>query len=1148
MATKTVGTMTYGIDASKKSPTGSTRTTNKVTAAVVGSIKVTGSTTTVQKTLQAKLGSGGSAKTVCSLHRAKTKIGSTGHHGDQEGAPIYKNWKGASSTGGTTVSNTLDNDQTSIKVYWRATGGSSATFGWTSFKTLNFPPLRTYTVTYAPGSGSGRKYSQTKYHGQTLTVKGCSFSKTGFHFDYWKGSNGRNSNKGSSYTANANCTMTAQWEENKYYVKYHGNKGSGSTKIEGSVPNQTCLYNNSYKYQAINFSRKGYTVKPYWYTKAKGGSKRTPGASFSKLTSSNGETINLYAQWTPNKYTITYHTNNANGVEGSPYGTTVYGNVAKFTNNSDSMSNTATFDSNYTMLNKNNLKSLQRYDFLYWSTGVTSGITYNSGSLYGKFTQTTGLNFYAKWKDLYSPPKFKDKDPLANNVYRCDVTGVQNDAQTYVHINPITIIPTKIRDIYYDTDVKITYRLYGSSDTPSFIYGNSTPLKEAESQTPDLTITNVSLSVDYAYEFFITITGRETDYSAASDPITFSTIVPAGSFPIDVRSDQQMTSFQSIAPSIKQGVALGRALPTQERELYLDINTSYSQDEIFFTKAATLGDISNYLNPSLSADAAMEFRDDGNLVSFGKQIPNKATNSNYSGIILNNSSNTHSDIYFDLNNSSIDQSLIAQYNSTCFDKLTYSNAIKPVNSNTENNNDNIASGVSFNKEKNLVIFGTDIGSPRCAGHNLPTTYYELEWLQSSGTQYINTGVIYSSQTSAEVDFKFINYTANTEQEVLAAYESSTDRMQCGITNANVFLDNGGFGYDSSLLTDRVLAKGVGKGNGTLPLFLFAQNETSSAPVHITGTKRVYSCKIKQNNNWVRYFVPAKRKSDNVLGMYDIINGTFYTNAGSGTFTGGPAVVDSGWLIPKGNINNLNIPESRDVFLQDEDLETQIFDLFQDEGMFNEYGTFTLVRSTGQTDFGYDSEMTWSQWINSAYNTEKFKINNGSEIWNSTLTMGELCNLSTLESVNSNNKIENGSYYFNSDGSVTFEVWINDSDTKPLYTCKTAGNIPFQSWVSLSVNAYGFITDGTYIYQYDATHVDGKIQTTTVTDEDGNTETIEEFIPGHWLYTYNYLCNTNNINDKVSALAVPQGKKYYLKTQTTKVEDGTEGGEEGSNEG
>lgn len=1138
MATKTVGAMTYKINASKKSPTGSTRTTNKVTAVVIGSIKVTGSTTTVSKTLEAKLGSGGSAKTVCSLQRAKTKIGSTGHHGSQEGAPIYKNWKGERSTGGATISNTLDSDQTSIKVYWRATGGSSATFGWTSFKTLNFPPLRTYTVTYAPGEGHGSRYSQTKYHGQTLTVKGCSFSKTGFHFDYWRGSNGKNYHKGSSYTANANCTMTAQWEQNKYTVKYHGNKGDGSTSIDGSVKNQTCLYSHSYKYQAIDFSRKGYTVRPYWYTKAEDGSKRTPGASFSKLTSSDGAVINLYAHWTPNKYTIKYHANNESGVEGSTYGKTVYGNVAKFTNNSDTMSNNATFDSNYTMLNKNNLKPLERYDFLYWSTRATSGKTYKSASLYGKFTETTGLNFYAKWKDLYNPPRFKDKDPLANNIYRCDVTGVQNDTETYVHINPIKIIPTKIRDKYYDTDVEITYRLYGSQDTPSFVYGNSDALNNAESQTPDLTITNISLSIDYAYEFFITITGRATDYSAASDPITFSTIVPAGSFPIDVRSDQQMTSFQSIAPSIKQGVALGRALPTQERELYLDINTSYSQDEIFFTKAATLGDVSNYLNPSLSEAAAIEFRDDGNLVSFGKQIPNNTTNSNYSGIILNNSSNTHSDIYFDLNNSSIDQSLITQYNSTCFDKLTYSNAVAQ----TED-----TCGISFNKEKNLVMFGTDIESPCCAGHNLPITYDELEWLQSSGTQYINTGVIYSSQTSAEVDFKFINHTANTEQEILAAYESSTDRMQCGIASANIFLDNGGFGYDSSLLTDRVLAKGVGKGNGTLPLFLFAQNETSSAPVHITGTKRVYSCKIKQNNNWVRYFVPAKRKSDNVLGMYDIINGTFYTNAGSGTFTGGPAVVDSGWLIPKGNINHLNIPESRDVFLQDDDLESQIFDLFQDEGMFNEYGTFTLVRSTGQTDFGYDSEMTWLQWINSAYNTEKFKINNGGEIWDSTLTMGELCNLSTLQPVNSNAKIENGSYYFDSDGSVTFEVWINDSDDKPLYTCKTAGNIPFQSWVSLSVNAYGFITDGTYIYQYDATHVDGKIQTTTVTDSLGNTETIEEFIPGHWLYTYNYLCNTNNINDKVSALAVPQGQKYYLKTQTTKVEDGTEGGEEGSNE-
>ena len=86
-------------------------------------------------------------------------------------------------------------------------------------------------------------------------------------------------------------------------------------------------------------------------------------------------------------------------------------------------------------------------------------------------------------------------------------------------------------------------------------------------------------------------------------------------------------------------------------------------------------------------------------------------------------------------------------------------------------------------------------------------------------------------------------------------------------------------------------------------------------------------------------------------------------------------------------------------------------------------------------------MTWSQWINSAYNTEGFRINSSNQIWDSTLKIGELCNLSTLESVNSNNKIENGSYYFKNDGKITFEVWVS-GDTKPLYTCDSAGNIPF----------------------------------------------------------------------------------------------------------
>ena len=38
-----------------------------------------------------------------------------------------------------------------------------------------------------------------------------------------------------------------------------------------------------------------------------------------------------------------------------------------------------------------------------------------------------------------------------------------------------------------------------------------------------------------------------------------------------------------------------------------------------------------------------------------------------------------------------------------------------------------------------------------------------------------------------------------------------------------------------------------------------------------------------------HLVPAKRNSDNAIGMYDKVSGTFFTNAGTGTFVAGPTV-------------------------------------------------------------------------------------------------------------------------------------------------------------------------------------------------------------------------------------------------------------------
>lgn len=58
--------------------------------------------------------------------------------------------------------------------------------------------------------------------------------------------------------------------------------------------------------------------------------------------------------------------------------------------------------------------------------------------------------------------------------------------------------------------------------------------------------------------------------------------------------------------------------------------------------------------------------------------------------------------------------------------------------------------------------------------------------------------------------------------------------------------------------------------------------------------RIFIGKIFYNAIWdngllVREFIPSRRNSDWVVGMYDSANNTFYTNMGTDNFIAGPVV-------------------------------------------------------------------------------------------------------------------------------------------------------------------------------------------------------------------------------------------------------------------
>ena len=78
----------------------------------------------------------------------------------------------------------------------------------------------------------------------------------------------------------------------------------------------------------------------------------------------------------------------------------------------------------------------------------------------------------------------------------------------------------------------------------------------------------------------------------------------------------------------------------------------------------------------------------------------------------------------------------------------------------------------------------------------------------------------------------------------------------------------------------------------IPFFLFAQSFKSANDCHSRSDKlRLYYFKLYNNDQITRTFYPCYRKSDNVVGLYEIFTNTFFPPvSGTGSFTAGPDYV------------------------------------------------------------------------------------------------------------------------------------------------------------------------------------------------------------------------------------------------------------------
>lgn len=191
-----------------------------------------------------------------------------------------------------------------------------------------------------------------------------------------------------------------------------------------------------------------------------------------------------------------------------------------------------------------------------------------------------------------------------------------------------------------------------------------------------------------------------------------------------------------------------------------------------------------------------------------------------------------------------------------------------------------------------------VGAPNFEQVTLPSSYTQLEYLQSTGTQYIDTGVVGSSNTRVVVDFAITGLGSGTTF-VFGAQGTDSVRYTLGITSAGVFRSDYGTEMTSGSavalntryradknqnvcnINDSTITSTVQTFTGTTSIYLFARSYSSLSYSQI----KLYSCQIYSGSTLIRNMVPAKNSSGTV-GLYDTVNGAFYTNAGSGTFTAG----------------------------------------------------------------------------------------------------------------------------------------------------------------------------------------------------------------------------------------------------------------------
>ena len=189
---------------------------------------------------------------------------------------------------------------------------------------------------------------------------------------------------------------------------------------------------------------------------------------------------------------------------------------------------------------------------------------------------------------------------------------------------------------------------------------------------------------------------------------------------------------------------------------------------------------------------------------------------------------------------------------------------------------------------------------------LPKQYRQVEYIESTGREWLDTGIKHSKDNT-EIYLKFANSVVDAYFKSLfgAAISNGGRYANVFFYNNKIYASNnynntatlGSIVYGSGKISEFTLSLTNGIGtlnldgeiksnsyvtdNSAYPYYIF----TSYPPKSNAESCRMklYRCRITRNGVIVRDFIPCYRVTDGVGGLYDLVEGEFYENQGTGEF-------------------------------------------------------------------------------------------------------------------------------------------------------------------------------------------------------------------------------------------------------------------------